>query len=589
MNRKKLITVCVLLWLVAFGVRVLSWQDNRLDASKVEWVIAAEYRQAGELLSHAEVSAYVHNLYFMTHPPGYPLLLAAIFKTLGDSETTVRIVQIACDALAVVVVLLISLELLSAGLAVIAALLVAVSPQLAYYPSLLLPDSVAVLPILLGVYCLALTRKRPQLLLFLMAGLLIGVSCLLRANALLMPVFLAAITPVLVARGRRSRCAGALLLGSALVIAPVTIKNLIVWQRFIPLSLGAGQKLLEGVAEYDRGGRFGVPKTDVGIVLQEAQTSGRPEYAGGLFTGDGIERDRARVARGISVIRAHPFWYLSVMTRRAGGFLRLARVPLVSAQPTFSHSLAQRSDDQTSWSGSATDLIKGASISSSTQISLLEHGTTLQLLGDDSKYSSQFASTQIAVHQNTDYVLSAPLKLQEGRLFTSVTSADQRSVLSAAVIDVAEATAPSAQPTQLVILPFATGSCDSVRLVLGNGGTKPLAQLGTVTVSAAGSTAFRWTRYPRILIHFLQKGFLTACLLPLALLGIVMLLKARRWQALALLLIVPAYYLIVQSALHTERRYVIAIHYFLFIVAAVPLAFMIGKLADLWRAKRVVR
>ncbi|HKR00855.1 MAG TPA: hypothetical protein VJT09_09280, partial [Pyrinomonadaceae bacterium] len=38
-----------------------------------------------------------------------------------------------------------------------------------------------------------------------------------------------------------------------------------------------------------------------------------------------------------------------------------------------------------------------------------------------------------------------------------------------------------------------------------------------------------------------------------------------------LLLVVPAYYLAVQSALHTEYRYVLAIHYFLFILVAVAL------------------
>jgi hypothetical protein len=37
------------------------------------------------------------------------------------------------------------------------------------------------------------------------------------------------------------------------------------------------------------------------------------------------------------------------------------------------------------------------------------------------------------------------------------------------------------------------------------------------------------------------------------------------------LLAVPLYYLLAQSAFHTEYRYVLAIHYFLFIMAAVTL------------------
>ncbi len=44
-----------------------------------------------------------------------------------------------------------------------------------------------------------------------------------------------------------------------------------------------------------------------------------------------------------------------------------------------------------------------------------------------------------------------------------------------------------------------------------------------------------------------------------------------------MLLLVPAYYVGVQSSLHTEYRYVLAIHYFLFIIAAVTL-YIAGRL-----------
>jgi hypothetical protein len=50
-----------------------------------------------------------------------------------------------------------------------------------------------------------------------------------------------------------------------------------------------------------------------------------------------------------------------------------------------------------------------------------------------------------------------------------------------------------------------------------------------------------------------------------------LLAHARRTRALAALVAVPLYYLCVQSALHTEYRYVLAIHYFLFIAAAAAL------------------
>jgi uncharacterized membrane protein YqjE len=57
-----------------------------------------------------------------------------------------------------------------------------------------------------------------------------------------------------------------------------------------------------------------------------------------------------------------------------------------------------------------------------------------------------------------------------------------------------------------------------------------------------------------------------------------LLIVARKQRTLLLLFIVPAYYLCVQSALHTEYRYVIAIHYFFFVLAAAG-CYWLGRLS----------
>lgn len=68
-------------------------------------------------------------------------------------------------------------------------------------------------------------------------------------------------------------------------------------------------------------------------------------------------------------------------------------------------------------------------------------------------------------------------------------------------------------------------------------------------------------------------------MLPLAVGGLFLLVRRRQYKTLALLLVVPAYYLCFQSALHTEYRYVLAIHYFLFVLVALAL-YTTGK--TLW-------
>lgn len=97
-------------------------------------------------------------------------------------------------------------------------------------------------------------------------------------------------------------------------------------------------------------------------------------------------------------------------------------------------------------------------------------------------------------------------------------------------------------------------------------------EIGQVELFDLGPTPYQWTRYPRAVIRGSHKNiFKTDRMRALIVIGIILLALARRGRALAILLIVPAYYLLVQSILHTEYRYILAIHYSLFVIAAVTL------------------
>ena len=78
-------------------------------------------------------------------------------------------------------------------------------------------------------------------------------------------------------------------------------------------------------------------------------------------------------------------------------------------------------------------------------------------------------------------------------------------------------------------------------------------------------------RIPGVILKIVQKLFITVIMLPLALIGLFILAKSRRPHVLIFLLVVPAYYLCLQSLLHTEYRYVLAIHCFFLMLVAVPL------------------
>lgn len=587
-SRRRFLTLCATIFLIALGVRLLGWHDNRFEATKVEWMVVADYKTAAHQLLAGDFQAFFGDPYLAGHPPGYSIFLAAIFKVFGDSNTAIQLIQITVDALSTVVVFLIVSELFTKRVAITAGLLVALSPQFAYYALLLLPDSITVLPILVAVYLLIRASKRPHLLTVAAAGAFIGLSCWLRANALLMPLFFSAATLILFERGKRLRYSLALVAGAIVTIAPVTIKNYIAFHHFIPVSLGAGQKLLEGIAEYDDEGRYGIPKSDLGIMRQEAELYQRPDYANVLFGPDGVKRDRLRLARGLAVIRSHPGWYLGVMARRAASFFRLARVPIVSPDPPVTHSLETTDRAPMTWSNSPAELVaKGVAASDQTKISLAEDGRFMEVSGDDSKYGKQFVSEPAAVQKYTNYLFRVPVKLEQGRMVVGVEDVAGGVSLSSTIIDLDEGKSPEDQPTNVVSIPFVSESRSQVRITLSNGGASDRARLralvGGAEMFELGPTSYRWTRFPRFFIRNIQRFFITAWVLPFVVIGIALLVRMRRVDALAVLLVVPLYYICVQSALHTERRYVIAIHYFLAATAAVPLY---ALMATLWESMR---
>ena len=423
------VLIVTLIIFAALGVRLLNWQSYHTEALAVQTSVALNYKQQATLIqangvaSLYDASSATNNPDLLGHPPGYPILLSVMYRVGGQSATATQFLQIVLDSLSVVIIVLIAFEFFPAAIGLIAGLMAAFAPQFSWNSLTLLPDSLATLPILVAVLIITRTCPRPKvtgapsrskLLPLLIAGALIGVSVWLRANALLLAPFLAFLLLLICERGARLRPALILICGVLLIISPLTIRNAIVFGKFIPISLGAGQTLVEGIADYNTDGSLGLPQTDVELIRSEAETSKRPDYANSLFTPDGTERDRARLARGFAVIRAHPFWFGGVMIRRAASMLRLERTPL--------------------------------------------------------------------------------------------------------------------------------------RLARTNPGVSPLLQ---------------WP------LRIVQKLFITALFLPLTLIGAGILFYRRQFQTLALLLAVPGYYFCTQSALHTEYRYVLVIHYFLFVLAAV--------------------
>ena len=585
----------LLVFCVALGVRVLAWQDTRFETERTQAGVTADYKHAARALVAGGPGA----LFSLTspladpntlgHPPGYPALLALVYAASGESDHATQLVQIVADSFASVVVLLIVSALaLGRGAALAAGLLAALSPQFTWNAVQILPDTWRRCPCCSrsGASRSRSANREAARLEVLAAGALVGLSVWLRANAMLLAPFLAAAVFVLFERGRRVRYALAVVAGTLLLVAPLTLRNAYVFGHFVPVSLGAGQTLLEGIGDYDPAGRLGVPSTDTGIQRMEAEQYARPDYAATLFGPDAVPRERARLRLGWSVIRKHPLWFGGVMASRAASMLKLERARRVGARPPVSHALDAAEAKAPEWSSDAAELARGGQVTArGAQVSLTPDVEALQLSGDESEYGEQFVSAPFGVSGNTDYVLRVPYRIARGRMSVSVREAAGREhALASSMIEPLEGKGEEEQPFRAAQLAFMSGDAREVRLVFANAASaplKPLMQVARPELYALGEAAHLWTRAPRWLVSNAQKLFVTALMLPLYVAGFVLLWRAKAVRSLLALLTVPVYYFCAQSALHTEYRYVLVIHYFLFVLAAVSLC-RAGDILSRW-------
>src|SRR5436190_21764792 len=130
------LAIGAVIFLLAFGVRVLSWHDTRLEVGKVQTAVTADYRRVADLLragglgSFFSSSSPLADLNNLGHPPGYSFLIASVYS-LRHSVAAVQFAQITADSLSAVLIFLIVAELFPLTAGVIAGLLAAFSPQLA--------------------------------------------------------------------------------------------------------------------------------------------------------------------------------------------------------------------------------------------------------------------------------------------------------------------------------------------------------------------------------------------------------------------------------------------------------------------------
>lgn len=265
------------------------------------------------------------------YPPGYPLWVALIYGLTGEqTAAAVQRVQWPLDALAVLLVVGIGVSAFGWRPGFLAGVLAALSPLLALSGATPTADAPASWAVLGSVWALIISVQRRSWGWALLAGLLIGLSCWFRVNALLLIIWwipFILLVPSLTIRNKTQLCS-AVLLGGVLLLAPVTIRNWLTFGMFMPTGLGVGTNLWEGLGETDRAEEFGAVYGDAHLIEQERiNLNIRPGDEFGLYYPDGVVRDRERMQKALAVIAADPVWYAGVMARRMWGVLNVTGEP----------------------------------------------------------------------------------------------------------------------------------------------------------------------------------------------------------------------------------------------------------------------
>ncbi len=338
-SRRNLRLLLTLL-LIAISVRVLTLQFMRAHLNDPAWFQVGSYAkfdmQARDILDGRQSVFWIDDATrtdLAQYPPAFPALVALIYKITGHASAySVQLVLWFAD-LILSLLLIAGIALTGFGWRVVIAsgFLVALSPLFALYAAYPSTDVPTTWFVLGGNWLLLLAFQRRSVWLALGAGIALGVACWLRVNPLYLCVGWAVALLLLIPGtwSLRLKMAAAAFVGTVVVIAPIVIRNYIVFPDFTPTGGTIGTNLWEGLGETELGRQNGFMFGDDKMVEVERARNGWPaDMQVGVQWPDGIRRDRERTRESLAFIKQHPIWYLGVMAGRMWGMLKVAGNPV---------------------------------------------------------------------------------------------------------------------------------------------------------------------------------------------------------------------------------------------------------------------
>lgn len=269
MESKSRIRTAAILFIAALAVRVLFLIQFRLSPffdPQVVGLDASVFDGAAIRLASGDwLGASAFEMM-----PGFAYVLGVLYAIIGRHLLAAYILQTILGALVVPFVYLIAERLAGRRAALIAGIGAVISQSLIFHIGIITGDTLAVLLAALLIYVLVCAVEGERTWPFILAGAIAGAGILCRGT---FAVFIFLFLPWYVVAYRRfgfgrNIVRGILIVVAALVVvAPVTIRNYVVSDDFVPVTAHGGLNVYLGYNPHARGGFRPVP--GLGVKQQE--------------------------------------------------------------------------------------------------------------------------------------------------------------------------------------------------------------------------------------------------------------------------------------------------------------------------------
>jgi len=224
--------------LMALGLAVraayvlVTW-DHTLAGDEIEYDLAARLFADGKPWWSDRPFGELHPTAWKA--PLYPLWLGMNYFVNGDSPNVLLLTQALIGPLVILLVWVLARRLFDSRVAVVAAAGAAIYPHMWQWEGRLYPEALA-LPLGLILFLLVLERT-PSKHRAALAGAVVGVSLLVRPTSFFLFAVIAVAFITRAGLRRGTGYAGIALVSAVLVVAPWTIRNAVVLDGFLPISL----------------------------------------------------------------------------------------------------------------------------------------------------------------------------------------------------------------------------------------------------------------------------------------------------------------------------------------------------------------